>query len=45
MELDLFADSILQDKTTAVPAEDGLAALDIAHQINDKIQASLNILA
>lgn len=45
MELDLFADAILHDTATAVPAEDGLAALDIAHQINDKIQASLNILA
>lgn len=45
MELDFFADSIMQDQPTAVPVEDGLAALEVAQQINDKINASLNILA
>lgn len=45
MELDLFADSIVNDKPTAVTVEDGFAALQVAHQINDKIQASLNILS
>ncbi|MFM2135941.1 MAG: hypothetical protein RL021_1341 [Bacteroidota bacterium] len=45
MELDLFADSIMQDQPTAIPVEDGLAALEVAQQINDKINASLNVLA
>ncbi|MEY4593916.1 MAG: hypothetical protein RIQ47_326 [Bacteroidota bacterium] len=45
MELDLFAASIMNDQPTAVPVEDGLAALHVAHQINEKIQASLNILS
>ncbi|MFM7216822.1 MAG: Gfo/Idh/MocA family protein [Bacteroidota bacterium] len=45
MELDLFADSILNDQPVAVSVEEGLAALHVAHQVNEKIQASLNILA
>ena len=45
MELELFADAIMNDEQTAVTAEAGMAALEVAHQINEKIQASLNILA
>ena len=45
MELELFADAILQDLPTAVTVEEGLSALQVAHQINEKINASLNILA
>jgi predicted dehydrogenase len=45
MELDLFADAILNDQPVAVSVEEGLAALHVAHQVNEKIQASLNILA
>lgn len=45
MELDFFADAILNDHVTAVPVEDGLAALQVAHLINEKINASLNVLA
>jgi hypothetical protein len=45
MELDLFADAILNDLPTAVTVEEGLNALQVAHQVNEKIQASLNILS
>ncbi|MFM2206771.1 MAG: hypothetical protein RL213_746 [Bacteroidota bacterium] len=44
-ELDLFADAIMNDQPTPVPVEDGLAALQVAHLVNEKINASLNILA
>ncbi|MFM9051179.1 MAG: Gfo/Idh/MocA family protein, partial [Bacteroidota bacterium] len=44
MELDLFADSIMNDSPTAVTVEEGMAALHVAHQVNDKIQASLNTI-
>ena len=44
MELDMFADSIMNDQPCAVSAEDGLLALQVAHQINEKIQTTLNSL-
>lgn len=37
MELELFRDSILQNKPVAVNVIDGLQALDVAHQILQKI--------
>lgn len=38
MELELFRDSILQDKPVAVSVYDGHQALEIAHQILEKIE-------
>lgn len=38
MELELFRDSILEDKPVAVSVFDGHQALEIAHQILEKIQ-------
>lgn len=40
MELEVFRDSILHDKPTKVNAVDGFQAMDIAHQILEKINKS-----
>jgi predicted dehydrogenase len=45
MELELFIDSILKDSQTPVTIEDGFHALTIAHQVMDKINSSLNVIA
>ena len=45
MELELFIQSILNDQPTAVTAEDGCKALEVAHRVMEKLNASLNILA
>jgi predicted dehydrogenase len=45
MELELFIQSIMKDEPTAVPAEEGLLALQVAHQVMEKINSSLNVLA
>lgn len=45
MELELFIQSIMKDEPTAVPAEDGCKALVVAHQVVEKLNASMNILA
>jgi predicted dehydrogenase len=44
MELELFIQSILNDEPTVVPAEDGMLALQVAHQVMEKINSSLNVL-
>jgi predicted dehydrogenase len=44
MELELFIQSILNDTPTSVPAEDGYLALQVAHQVMEKINSSLNVL-
>jgi predicted dehydrogenase len=41
MELELFRDSILHDKPVAVNAIDGYQAMDVAHQILQKIQKNV----
>ena len=45
MELELFIRSILIDEPTPVTAEDGCNALEVAHRVMEKLNASLNILA
>ncbi|CAN5599089.1 Gfo/Idh/MocA family oxidoreductase [soil metagenome] len=45
MELELFIQSILNDEPPAVSAEDGCKALEVAHRVMEKLNASLNILA
>jgi predicted dehydrogenase len=45
MELELFIQSILLDKPTPVSADDGCRALEVAHRVMEKLNASLNILA
>ncbi len=45
MELELFIQSILNDQPTFVTADDGCKALEIAHRVMEKLNASLNILA
>ncbi len=45
MELELFIRSILKDEPTPVTAEDGCNALEVAHRVMEKLNASLNILA
>lgn len=42
MELEMFRDSILQNKPVPVNAIDGLQALDVAHQILQKINKGLS---
>jgi predicted dehydrogenase len=42
MELELFRDSILQNKPVPVNAIDGLQAMEVAHQILSKINKSLS---
>jgi len=44
MELQLFCDSILQQKPVAVNAFDAFQALKIAYQILDKIQKNTPIM-
>jgi len=43
MELELFSQSILEDKPTAVPIEEGHLALHVAHQVMEKLNSSLNV--
>ena len=45
MELELFIQSILNDEPCTVSAADGTRALEVAHRIMEKLNASLNILA
>ncbi|HRH65777.1 MAG TPA: Gfo/Idh/MocA family oxidoreductase [Bacteroidia bacterium] len=45
MELELFARSILEDKPTSVPIEEGFLALHVAHQVMEKLNSSLNVFA
>jgi predicted dehydrogenase len=45
MELELFIQSIMNDTPTPVTANDGRKALEVAHRIMEKLNASLNILA
>jgi hypothetical protein len=45
MELELFIRSVLEDEPTAVSSKDGANALRVAHQVMEKLNASLNILA
>lgn len=45
MELEQFIDAIIHDKSTPVTIEEGFNALHVAHQVMDKINHSLNILA
>jgi predicted dehydrogenase len=44
-ELEQFISSVMNDHATPVTAEEGLQALIVAHQVMDKINASLNVLA
>ncbi len=45
MELELFIDSILHNTSTAISVEDGYNALHVAHQVMEKLNSSLNVLA
>jgi predicted dehydrogenase len=45
MELELFAKAIEEDTAVPVPIEDGYLALQVAHQVMEKLNSSLNILA
>ncbi len=45
MELEMFADAILKNSDVPVPIEDGYLALQVAHQVMEKLNTSLNILA
>jgi len=45
MELEQFAESILEDKQTPVPIEEGFLALHVAHQVMEKLNSSLNVFA
>ena len=45
MELEQFIQAIETDKPTPVTLEEGLNALAIAHQVMDKINSSLNVIA
>ena len=45
MELELFAEAIINNSTIPVPIEDGYLALQVAHQVVEKLNSSLNILA
>ncbi len=44
MELEQFIQAIMNDDRTPVPIEDGYHALQVAHQVMEKINASLNVL-
>jgi predicted dehydrogenase len=44
MELELFLYAILKDEPTTVPVEDGHHALQVAHQVMEKLNSSLNVL-
>ena len=45
MELELFIQSIMNDTQPPVTANEGRRALEVAHQVMEKLNASLNILA
>ncbi len=45
MELELFIHSVLHNTSTAVSVEDGYHALHVAHQVMEKLNSSLNVLA
>lgn len=45
MELELFAKAILDNTSVPVPIEDGYLALQVAHQVVERLNSSLNILA
>jgi predicted dehydrogenase len=45
MELELFIESILHNTSTAISVEDGYHALHVAHQVMEKLNTSLNVLA
>ncbi len=45
MELELFIHSILHNTSTPVSVEDGYHALHVAHQVMEKLNSSLNVLA
>jgi predicted dehydrogenase len=45
MELELFAKAIMEDGKVPVPVEDGYQALVVAHQVMEKLNSSLNVLA
>lgn len=45
MELESFTQAILTNGNVPVSAEDGFAALSVAHQVMDKINSSLNVFA
>ena len=45
MELELFIQSILNNTRTPVSVEDGYQALHVAHQVMEKLNSSLNVLA
>jgi predicted dehydrogenase len=45
MELELFIDAVLHNTLTPVSVEDGYNALHVAHQVVDKLNSSLNVLA
>jgi predicted dehydrogenase len=45
MELELFIQSIMNDEPVAVSVEDGYLALQVAHQVMEKLNSSLNVMA
>jgi len=45
MELETFADAILNDTMPPVPIEDGFKALDVAHKIIDQLKMTANFAA
>lgn len=45
MELELFSKAIMEDGKVPVPVEDGYQALVVAHQVMEKLNSSLNVLA
>jgi len=45
MELELFIHAILHNTNTPVSVEDGYNALHVAHQVVEKLNSSLNVLA
>ena len=45
MELEQWIHAILEDEETPVTIEEGYQALVVAHQIMDKINVSLNVIA
>src|SRR5204863_6678252 len=45
MELELFIQSVLHNTSTSISVEDGYHALHVAHQVMEKLNSSLNVLA
>ncbi len=45
MELEYFIDSVLHNTAPAISVEDGFHALQVAHQVMEKLNSSLNVLA